>query len=114
MAFVLDQSGTYSWPVTVEFPVDGGRFQKQTFDAEFKRLEQPRIKEVMLQINGDEIGDRELCEEVLVGWSGIKDSKGDDVPFSMATRQMLLDIALVAGAVVRAWFDSLGKGKFKI
>ena len=38
MAFILAQSDSYSWPVTVEFPVDGGRFEKQTFDAEFKRL----------------------------------------------------------------------------
>ena len=42
MAFVLKQSDTYKWPVTVEIPIDGGRFDKQTFDAEFKRLPQER------------------------------------------------------------------------
>jgi hypothetical protein len=43
--FILSQSSSYKWPVSVDFPVDGGKYEKQTFDAEFKRMSQPQIEE---------------------------------------------------------------------
>lgn len=113
MAFVLSQSESYSWPVTVEFPVDGGRFDKQSFDAEFKRLPQARIREIWDQINAGDIGDEDLCQEVLVGWSGIQDGKGGEVPYSEKAKADLLNVPLVAASVVGAWLDSLSKGKRK-
>ncbi len=113
MPFVLSQSDSYTWPVTVEFPVDGGRFDKQTFDAEFKRLPQARIREIWEQINTGDLGDNDLCEEVLIGWAGIQDGKGNDVPFSEKAKADLLNIPLVAAALVGSWLDSLSKGKRK-
>lgn len=68
MAFVLAQTESYSWPVTVEFPIDGGRFEKQSFDAVFKRLPQTRIREIWDLIQAGELNDDELCAEVLTGW----------------------------------------------
>ena len=111
--FVLSQSETYNWPVPVEFPVDGGRFEKQTFDAEFRRLTQPRIREIWDAIQTGEIDDDGLCAEVLVGWTGIKDADGSDVPFSETAKANLLKMPLVSGAIVSAWLDSLAKGKRK-
>ena len=32
------QSPSYRWPVVVEFPVDGGKFDKETFDAENNKV----------------------------------------------------------------------------
>lgn len=113
MAFVLSQSESYSWPVTVEFPVDGGRFDKQTFDAEFKRLPQQRIREIWDQIQAGDLTDDELCDQVLTGWSGIQDAKGSDVPYSEKAKADLLNVPLVAAAVVSSWLDSLSKGKRK-
>ena len=44
MVFVLKQSDTYTWPITlVDVPVDGGKREKHTFDGEFKRLPQSRL-----------------------------------------------------------------------
>ena len=40
MSFVLKVSDSYSWPITLVLPVDGGRREKHTFDGEFKRLPQ--------------------------------------------------------------------------
>lgn len=113
MAFVLSQSISYSWPVAVEFPIDGGRFDKQTFDAQFKRLPQDRIRQVWDQIQSGEIDDEGLCKEILVGWSGITDAKGGEVPYSEQARDQLLLVPLVAAAVVSAWLDSLAKAKRK-
>jgi hypothetical protein len=113
MPFVLSQSESYNWPVTVEFPVDGGRFDKQTFDAEFKRLPQSKIREIWDQIQSGDLSDDDLCQEVLIGWSGINDAKGSEVPFSEKAKADLLNVPLVAAAIVTSWLDSLSKGKRK-
>lgn len=111
--FVLSQSDSYSWPVTVEFPIDGGRFEKQSFDAEFRRLPQTRIREIWDLIQSGDLTDDELCNEVLTGWAGIQDAKGGDVPYSEKAKTDLLNVPLVAAAVVSSWLDSLSKGKRK-
>ena len=113
MAFVLSQSESYVWPVAVEFPVNGGRFDKQTFDVEFKRLPQSRIREVWDAIQAGEMTDNDLCDEVITGWSGVQDAKGGEVPFSEKAKADLLNVPLVASSVVTAWLDSLAKAKRK-
>ena len=105
--FVISQKSTYTWPVQVEFPTDGGKTERQTFDAEFKRMTQTRINEIRGQIERNEITDTELAREVLSGWAGVNDGGGDVVPFSEHARDQLLDIPLVAAAVVLAWLGSL-------
>lgn len=112
MAFVLKQTDSYSWPVTVEFPVDGGRFEKQTFDVQFKRIGQDRIREIHELIHAGEIDDDGLCRELVVGWSGIEDGKGE-VPYSEKALNDLLMAPLVTAAIVTSWFDSLGKARRK-
>lgn len=105
--FVISQKQTYTWPVTVEFPVDGGKTDRQTFDAEFKRMSQTRINEIRGLIERNEVTDTELAREVLVGWEGVNSDNGDAVPFSERARDQLLDVPLVAAAVVMAWLGSL-------
>lgn len=113
MAFVLSQSPSYSWPVAVEFPIDGGRFDKQTFDVQFKRLPQSRIREILDPVEGAGVSDDQVCHEVVMGWSGIQDGKNSEVPFSEKALNELLEIPLVAGSIVKAWIDSLAKAKRK-
>jgi hypothetical protein len=107
------QTPTYRWPVTVEFPVDGGKFDKEVFDAEFKRLSQDRLREIGEKIEAGSILDAELLDQVLTGWSGIFDESGEEVPFSETSRQRILNVPLVASAIVAAWLESLAKGKRK-
>lgn len=110
--FKLVQATTYSWPVSVELPVDGGRTEKASFDAEFKRLTQSRIEEIRGLIERDEIRDVDLVREVLVGWSGVVDADGP-VPFSAQALNQLLDIPTVASSIVYALFQSLTGAKRK-
>lgn len=112
MAFVLKQSDSYSWPVTVEYPIDGGRFQKNNFDAQFKRLSQTRIEEIMADaVNGD-LKDVSVANELLTGWAGITDD-GNDIPYSEKTKAELLDMPLVAASIVKAWMESLAGARKK-
>ena len=125
MAFVLKQSDTYNWPVPFEVPTDGGRFLKQSFDAEFKRPTQTRIVEIqesvmarLRAIQNDQdtdgmITDQQIAGEVLVGWTGIDDGEGGEVPFSEKAKAQVLDVPSVAASIVEAFFDSLKGAKRK-
>ncbi len=112
--FIIDQSQTYTWPVEVEFPVDGGKTRKETFDGEFKRLSESRIREIQDQINNNEIvHDKILAREILVGWKGVVDNKGEEVPFSQAGLDKLLEVPLVATAIVRSFYKSHAGARIK-
>lgn len=111
--FVISQKQSYTWPVVVELPVDGGKIEKQTFDAEFSRVPASRITEIKEAITKGEVTDTDLAKEVMIGWDGITDDNGNAVPFSERSRDQLLEVQLVAGAVVLAWLGSLSGVKRK-
>lgn len=122
MAFVLKQSDSYSWPVTLIIPVDGGRREKHTFDAEFKRLPQTRINEIVRQAKGISEGssdesamleDQSACAEILVGWSNVIDDSGEQIPFSTKALNQLLELPTIAAQIIRAWSESLEVAKRK-
>ena len=113
MAFVLKQSDTYIWPIQVDTPVDGGRHHRSTFDGEFRRVSQSRIREMGEQVENGEITDADLVSEVLVGWDGIDDDDGNPVKFSQSSLQQLVDVPMVATAIATAYFDSLSGAKRK-
>jgi hypothetical protein len=124
VAFILKQSSSYSWPVTIRMPADGGKREKQSFEAEFKRLPQSRIAEIQAmaqklvkaaeageQLEG--ISDVSVADEVLVGWSGILDEDGEEVPYSETNKAILLEVPLMAASLVQAYFASLTDEKRK-
>lgn len=125
MAFVLNQSQSYSWPVSIQLPADGGKREKSSFDALFKRLPQSRINEIQQLAQqrikaaerGEELDngvtDQSIAAEILVGWAGILDADGDDVPYSEAVKAQLLDVPMMAGALIEAYFTSLVELKRK-
>jgi hypothetical protein len=128
MAFILDQSGSYSWPVTVKVPQDGGRFRSFTFEAEFLRVSQERREQLGRQLirqkmtiddgrlDEDFLTPRQIADELLVGWSGIMDTEGPDaqpVPYGEKVKAQLLNIGDVADAILEAWNASIPGAKAK-
>jgi hypothetical protein len=125
MAFVLKQSATYVWPVTFRVPTDGGKYEKQSFDAEFKRLPQSRINEIQAEVQArlkaaekgepfeTDISDISIADEVLAGWAGVVDGDGDEVPFSEAGKAELLNVPGLAGSIIEAYFESVQGKKAK-
>lgn len=112
MPFVISQSSTYTWPVTVEFPADGGRTERQTFDAEFRRLTQSRVRELADAIQSGELTDADIALEVMTGWSGVTDGDAE-IPFSDRNLRQLIELPLVASAIVVAFFGSLSGARRK-
>ena len=111
--FVLSQSDNYKWPVTVELPGDG-RPVKQNFDAVFKRLSQSEIEKLVASVSDDDTGAYvTIARQILVGWKGVTDATGAELPYSETVRDQLLDIAGMAATVVQAFFASVAGGKRK-
>lgn len=112
--FKLDASESYTWPVTVERPEDGGRTSKYTFDATFKRITTDESTDIMRRFADSSINDATLVREVLVGWKGIGDKNGDEVPFSEDALTKAINILGFPRGVVLAWIESVSpKGKQK-
>lgn len=111
--FKLAQSASYKWSVKIELPVDGGKFEKATFDAEFKRLSQSRINELRAQMEQPGYTEQELAKEVLIGWAGVVDGEGNEIPFSEGNRDKLLDVPMVAVGIGMAFFESLAGARRK-
>lgn len=111
--FVLKQSDTYTWPVTVKFPVSGGRHTEEKFDAEFKRITQSKIRDIQQRIADDQLTDIDLAKDVLVGWKGVLDENKNEIPFSIEAKDQLLEVALVGSAVAAAFFESFSGAKRK-
>ena len=120
MAFVLKQSATYKWPVSLIIPTDGGRREKHTFDGEFRRIPQGRINEIrrlqLLEEQGkldasEIVTPQEIASEVLAGWSGVVDDDGNEIPFSEAALNQLLELPGIAVQVMNAWALSIEAAK---
>lgn len=120
MAFVLKQSATYTWPVLLLIPVDGGKREKHTLDIEYKRLPQTRIDEIirlarLIDAGKGEPEDEEAMNkvprEIIAGWSGVTDDQGEPILFSEARLTELLLIPTVGGQIVKAWFESMAAAK---
>jgi hypothetical protein len=116
--FNFSQSQTFTYPVTVETLNDGGRVTKQTFNAVFKRLNttevtnwQSRIAEASAQ-GQQALTDtaRELALDVVDGWSDVRESTGDLIPFSTPMLNSMLDIHPVPFSIASAWIEAVNGG----
>lgn len=107
MTFKLNLSQTYFTPVVVEIPIDGGRSEKMTFDAEFRRIGRAELDRLMESAGKKKKSDQEVIDEVLVGWKGVKDHNNSDVEFSETSKKAVFDIVQVLPALVKAFFESI-------
>lgn len=114
--FVIDQSDTIEWPVTVHLPVDGGEMAAFRFTGVFNRMSEAEMDELLGSGNSEKVEVKglsgtdvmtfgnpvelpqkrmaEVLEEnaalfpkFLVGWKGVKTAAGDEVPFDVAMLQ---------------------------
>tara|TARA_B100001939_G_scaffold333897_1_gene334319 strand:- start:687 stop:1031 length:345 start_codon:yes stop_codon:yes gene_type:complete len=113
MAFVLKKSNTFKWPITVNAPVDGGTYKKVSFDLEFKDLTQSRMDDIFQLSNDGNLSATEIAREIVVGWAGIEDDDGSELPFSIAGRDMLLDVPLMAATIVETYLEIKNEAKRK-
>ena len=102
--FVINNTGTYKWGVTVNIPTDGGIFQPQTFTAIFKRVTVTELKDL---IEKEKSNDNELAKTILVGWEDVVNAEGQNIPFSEEALQLLLETPTVPAAICISFMDSI-------
>ena len=112
MAFVLKQQNSYSWPVKFDVPEDG-HYRRETFEVEFKNISQTRFQELIELSQSGDFNDVDIVREVVVGWSGILDDKNEEVPFTKARFEKLLDVLGLATAIATAFVESRMGGAAK-
>lgn len=124
MAFILEQSPTFTYPITIRELTDGGRIRTHQFEAIYNRLPASRMEEVQLAYQRlkvaaakdqevDEIPTREIAAEILAGWTGITTADGEPVEFNAVTKAQLLEVATVADVLVSEFFDAHQKARAK-
>jgi hypothetical protein len=104
MAFSVEKVRHYEWPVEIRTPADGGRWDKETFTALFKRLKVDELK-ALTQVETP--NDVDVVKHVMVGWADIKDAEGKEYVFNDHNLNQLLQIPSVAAAIVTAYLDSI-------
>lgn len=108
--FKIQKSDTFKWPVSVNVPVDNGRFQTYEFTGEFKLHEQSKIDQLLERFRND---DHDFVVDLLVGWSGVQAADGNDLPYNDDNKRILLDIPYVRTAVTKAYFEASTGNKQK-
>lgn len=111
--FKVATTPTYVWPVKVDIPVDGGKTEKHTFDAQFKRLEQAEIDRLVDGLADRTINDEAAVRAVIIGWEGVFDGEGSPIPFSEGALGHVMAVYPVRGCIVDAWYDSLKAARRK-
>ena len=107
MAFIRRKSKAYPWPVEVKRPseTNAGEFETDKFTIKFKRLAKKELNAFT------EAEEDKALEKIVVGWSGISEEDGTEIPFTKATlKEFSEDVDFVAG-VVEAFQSFYTKGK---
>lgn len=108
--FTLDLSDTFFWPVRFRVPrADGMGHDEQTFDAEFKRLTQEQINDMLKRAAEERLDDVRLAGEIVCGWKGVVDREKAPIPYSEAAKARALSVPGLGSALMRAFFESHAK-----
>lgn len=110
MAFKISSatSGTYTWPVAVYIPIDGGKHKKETFEAIFKRHKTGEGPDPESVTSEDGV---EVFKRFLVGWNGIKDDSENELPFTDENLAEFIKIPVFVVSVIDAWRASVKAAK---
>ena len=105
LRFPDDKPRTFRWQVSGTQP-DGTEW---TMRAVFEELRQDELDDL---VAGNEAADEELVRHALVGWGGVLDAGGEQVPFSPEAAAQLLQRPRWRLAVAKAYCAAiLGGGR---
>lgn len=113
MSFILDNEESHFFPVQVPMLDKDGRKRQFQFDAEFTRLPQAELEELLARVregakNDNPVKDSEILDRVLIGWRKVQDSEGRELEVNADNRHRLLQKVPVQSCIVKAWMKSLG------
>jgi len=92
--------------VTAVIPQDLGATIKVPFVVTYRKLKHKERKEALEQIESGELGDFELLEKYVVGWSQLKGADGQDVEFSPEMLEEVADEPEYLQAIIQGFFTA--------
>ena len=108
---VLAKDKKVWWPVKVRIPVDGGKYQEQEFEAQFRIIGQSEVEGFApAQAN------RRTIEEALVDTRGIRadaDANSQDLPFDADLKAALLEQPHILGGLTSAYIEAIAGRRSK-
>jgi hypothetical protein len=113
--FAIAAKPTFKAKVTVVIPgnSDDGAPETHTFVAEFKRLPKDEYDAVIASLTSRSRKSEDVLAEHLVGWSGLPDLAGNDVPFSLEHRDALLQIPQIPPRLADAFVQNNSGAEIK-
>lgn len=97
MAFVIKEDLRIQWPIKISIPADGGTFQDFEFIGFLNRQSPAQLHELANSASVEGLSFPEMLAanvdkfaEVLTGWSGVKDTAGQAVPFDVEVLRNLV------------------------
>lgn len=107
MAFKIAISPSYKTKIIVEILNMLGKHEKSDFMAEFKRVNMEELDDLR------KLPQKEVLQQVLVGWTGLLDENNEAVPFNAATFEALVAIPQAFAALADGFWASVFKAKEK-
>ena len=101
MPLVFKKVTEYDWEVTVQSP-EKGKFKKEIFTAKFKNIGRKAFAKLV-----EEEDDENFVKSVLVGWSGIKDDNGNEIPFNDENFELITDNHFIVKGIIEAFGESM-------
>jgi hypothetical protein len=100
--FAIASKPTFTASVTVVIPGDAedGKPETHTFVARYKRLPKAEFKALLER----QVSQDDAMRDLVVGWTGLLDSEGSEVPFSAEHLESLLAIPQMPLALSRAFY----------
>jgi len=110
-----DKPLAVDWPVYIPVPIDGGGVQKHKIVVRYRVLAQSRLDELQ---KADLLADLKdgvapLLHEVVEGWRHVQDQAGNELEFSPAALDRLLDISSARVALLSAFYECAAGRKAK-
>lgn len=106
--FKIAASPRYWHKVEVPFKLEDGSTRIQKFEAEFRRIPQGELEELIDQGRKGQLKDAAVVESVMTNWRGVADESGEELPFTKANLDRLCAIVPTQSCIVKAFFDSVG------
>lgn len=105
MPLKISNTPTFRWPVVVMVPMDGGKFDEQTFEVDFARLSAGEIADIGLAVGTGKSDEFDGFKRLIKGWAGVEDG-GVPLPFNDDNLRKVLGIPGASVAILVAFREA--------
>lgn len=108
--FRIDNSDTFKWPVSYNYPGTDGKRKTDTFTGVFKRQPESYVNGALTT---SEKSIEDVVKDVFVGFEDVQTAEGNPMEATAENIAALLNLAGMPSAVFQAYFDASAQGKAK-